>query len=47
LVFNCNVRHYTAEGEVDDMSGHVIIAGYGRTGHMIAELLGKVGCGAC
>lgn len=29
------------EGEVDDLSGHVIIAGYGRVGRMIGELLNK------
>mmetsp|Transcript_13030 Transcript_13030/g.55063 ORF Transcript_13030/g.55063 Transcript_13030/m.55063 type:complete len:1143 (-) Transcript_13030:1075-4503(-) len=29
------------EGDVDDLSGHVIIAGYGRVGRMIGELLGE------
>ena len=28
-----------AVGEVDDMSGHVIIAGFGRSGQLIAQLL--------
>ena len=30
-----------AEGEVDDMRSHVIIAGYGRSGQLIAQLLGE------
>ena len=30
-----------AEGEVDDMRGHVIIAGYGRSGQLIAQLLSE------
>ena len=29
------------EGDVDDLSGHVIIAGYGRVGRMIGELLSE------
>ena len=28
-----------AAGEVDDLSGHVIIAGYGRVGQIVAQLL--------
>jgi monovalent cation:proton antiporter-2 (CPA2) family protein len=30
-----------AEGEVDDMRGHVIIAGFGRSGQLIATLLSE------
>lgn len=30
-----------ADGDVDDLSGHVIIAGYGRVGRMIGQLLNK------
>ncbi len=30
-----------SEGEVDDLRGHVIVAGFGRVGQMICQLLGE------
>ena len=41
LKLSCKRTSVSPWTEVDDLTGHVIIAGYGRVGRMISELLNK------
>jgi len=41
VISNVKLQLQPQEGDVDDLKGHVIIAGYGRVGQIIAEVLNE------